>query len=171
MILEVVMSSGNGNEHGIPVANLRLALFHLTRDVTNELEGPRISVLPSVRPGRSLHLHSCSLFTQFCIDLSVVDHPIPQTNSGPVKGVLTPPCAAALLPKRVVWMKTSYRTTTGRVPGVVAGGPRQRVGEGGEEEAQRPGDDHVVVEVHVEGDQHHRVADPFNKTHMQLVVQ
>lgn len=68
-------------------------------------------------------------------------------------------------------MKTSYRTTTGRVPGVVAGGPRQRVGEGGEEEAQRPGDDHVVVEVHVEGDQHHRVADPFNKTHMQLVVQ
>lgn len=48
MIPEVVMSSGNGNEHGIPVANLRLALFHLTRDVTNELEGPRISVLPSV---------------------------------------------------------------------------------------------------------------------------
>lgn len=37
------MSSGNGKEHGIPVANLRLALFHLTRDVTNELEGPRIA--------------------------------------------------------------------------------------------------------------------------------
>lgn len=61
-------------------------------------------------------------------------------------------------------MKAAYRTTAGRVPGVVTGGPRQRVGEGGEEEAQCPGDDHVVVEVHVEGDQHHRVADPFNKT-------
>lgn len=101
-----------------------------------------------------------------------------------MKGVLTPPCASLCafsfpsnarcpathpVPKRVVWMKAAYRTTIGRVPGVVAGGPRQRVGEGGEEEAQRPGDDHVVVEVHVEGDQHHRIADPFDKTHMQLV--
>lgn len=125
------MSSGNGNKHGIPVANLKLALFHLTRDVTNTLEGPRISVLPSsVWPGRSQHLRSCYLFTQFCIDLSVVDYPIPQTNSGPVKAVLTlpvPVCVlshflqtpAALLPTPgcpSVWC--GWRRLTGRQLGV-----------------------------------------------------
>ena len=44
------------------------------------------------------------------------------------------------------------------VPGVVAGSPGQVRGEGGEEEVQAPGDDDVVEEIHVEGDQHHRPA-------------
>ena len=47
------------------------------------------------------------------------------------------------------------------VPGIVARGPRQPGREGRAEEVQRPGDDDVVEEVRVEGDQHHRVADTW----------
>ena len=46
-----------------------------------------------------------------------------------------------------------------RVPRVVTGGPRQLARERREEVVERPRDDHVVVEVRIEGDQHHRVAD------------
>lgn len=53
----------------------------------------------------------------------------------------------------------THRSASRRVPLVVAVGPGQHGGEGREEEAQRPRDDHVVVEVHVERDQHHRVPD------------
>ena len=42
-----------------------------------------------------------------------------------------------------------------RVPVVAARRPRQVGGEGGHEEVQAPGYDHVVEEVCVEGDQHH----------------
>ena len=46
----------------------------------------------------------------------------------------------------------------GAVPGVVAVDPGQLAGEGREEVEQGPGDDHVVVEAHVQRDQDHRVA-------------
>lgn len=48
-----------------------------------------------------------------------------------------------------------------RVPRVVTQRPRQVTGERGEEEPQRPSDDHVVVEVDVECDQDDRVADTW----------
>lgn len=41
----------------------------------------------------------------------------------------------------------------GAVPRVVAVDPRQLAGEGGEEVEQGPGDDDVVVEAHVEGNE------------------
>lgn len=56
---------------------------------------------------------------------------------------------------------TTYRAAGRRVPLVIAVGPRQQSGEGSEEEAQCPRDDHVVVEVHVESDQDHRVTDTW----------
>ena len=46
----------------------------------------------------------------------------------------------------------------GAVPGVVAVDPGQLAGEGREEVEQRPGDDHVVVEAHVQRDEDHREA-------------
>lgn len=52
-----------------------------------------------------------------------------------------------------------YRPAKRGVPGVVAGGPGQHAGEGGEEEAQGPSDYHVVVEVDVKSDQDHGVSD------------
>lgn len=43
----------------------------------------------------------------------------------------------------------------GTVPRVVAVDPGQLGGEGGEEVEQGPGDDNVVVEAHVEGNEDH----------------
>lgn len=57
-----------------------------------------------------------------------------------------------------VWALSDYRATERRVPGIVTTGPRQHVGEGGEEKAKSPGNDHVVVEVDVEGDQNDGVS-------------
>jgi hypothetical protein len=45
------------------------------------------------------------------------------------------------------------------VPQVSARGPRQVLRKGGDEEPEGPGDDDVVVEVDVKGDQHHRIPD------------
>lgn len=47
------------------------------------------------------------------------------------------------------------------VPGVAAARPGQRgqSGEGGVEVVERPGDDHVVVDAHVEVHEEHRPAD------------
>lgn len=53
---------------------------------------------------------------------------------------------------------SDYRAAEGRIPGVVAASPRQHVREGSEEEAESPGDDHVVVEIDVEGDQNDGVS-------------
>lgn len=52
-----------------------------------------------------------------------------------------------------------YRFAVVRVPEVHTARPRQLIGEGGEEETQRPRDDYVVIEVHVEGNQDDRVSD------------
>ena len=52
----------------------------------------------------------------------------------------------------------------GAVPGVVAVDPGQLAGEGREEVEQGPGDDHVVVEAHVQRDQDHRVAHACTQT-------
>ena len=49
----------------------------------------------------------------------------------------------------------------GRVPRVVAADPWQGGGERREEIVQCPGDDHVVVEVCVEGYQHYSISDSF----------
>lgn len=46
----------------------------------------------------------------------------------------------------------------GRVPGVVAVGPRQQVGHGHEEVVEGDADDHVVVDADVGGHHHHAVA-------------
>lgn len=45
------------------------------------------------------------------------------------------------------------------VPQVSARGPREVLRKGGDEEPEGPGDDDVVVEVDVKGDQHHRIPD------------
>ena len=49
----------------------------------------------------------------------------------------------------------------GAVPGMAAVGPRQLEGEGGEEVVERPGDDDVVVEANVDGDEDHSVANSW----------
>lgn len=49
----------------------------------------------------------------------------------------------------------------GAVPGVATVGPGQVEGERGEEVVQGPGDDDIVVEANVEGDEDHRVADAW----------
>lgn len=49
----------------------------------------------------------------------------------------------------------------GAVPGVAAVGPRQVEGERGEEVVERPGDDDVVVEADVDGDEDHGVANSW----------
>lgn len=56
----------------------------------------------------------------------------------------------------------------GAVPGVVAVDPGQLAVEGGEEVEQGPGDDDVVVEAHVEGDEDDREPDAC-RTHRGAV--
>lgn len=51
-----------------------------------------------------------------------------------------------------------HAATVGRVPGVVAVGPRQQVGHGHEEVVEGDADDHVVIDADVGGHHHHAVA-------------
>ncbi len=51
----------------------------------------------------------------------------------------------------------------GAVPGVVAVDPGQLRGEGREQVEESPGDDHVIVEAHVQRDQDHREAHAWAK--------
>lgn len=44
------------------------------------------------------------------------------------------------------------------IPVVVTGGPRQNVRERSQKESQRPRYDHIIIEIYVERDQHHRIA-------------
>ena len=67
--------------------------------------------------------------------------------------------------------RTSTRVLTallddavGRVPLVVAARPGQLVGDGGEEEEERVGDQHVVVRVHQQQHRQDRVANAWHKT-------
>lgn len=50
-----------------------------------------------------------------------------------------------------------HAAAVGRVPGVVAVGPRQQVGHGHEEVVEGDADDHVVVDADVGGHHHHAV--------------
>lgn len=51
-----------------------------------------------------------------------------------------------------------HPAAVGRVPGVVAVGPRQQVGHGHEEVVEGDADDHVVIDADVGGHHHHAVA-------------
>lgn len=56
---------------------------------------------------------------------------------------------------RVVEQSSVEIGAVGTVPGVVAVDPGQFTGERGEQVEQSPGDDDVIVESHIQGDQDH----------------
>ena len=70
----------------------------------------------------------------------------------------------------VDWTVVGPVRAVGTVPAVVAVDPGQVAGERGEEVKQRPGDDDVIVEANVEGNEDHCEADACQDKHRWISV-